>query len=233
VTSRSGPISLFSALAVQAALDSEILPAYRNATGAEVHVTWDPTTVLIERIAAGAQPDVIVAVSGSVAELASRGAVVPTSIVPIAKVGIGLATASARGVPQIDTVEALVGTLLNARSVAYSRTGASGIYFAGLLEQLGITEQVNRRATVIEKGYTAEAVVDGRADLAVQQLSELRFVAAVHVVGPLPEPVQKYTQFSAALGVAAAEDSSATDLIGLFRDEHALAAYMRAGLQAP
>nr|WP_172652691.1 hypothetical protein [Rhodococcus opacus] len=36
--------------------------------------------------------------------------------------------------------------------------------------------------------------------MAIQQLSELRFIPKVQIVGPLPESVQHYTEFAAALG---------------------------------
>ena len=98
--------------------------------------------------------------------------------------------------PAVGSVTELVRALTGARSVAYSRTGASGIYFARLLRELGIGDEVDTRATVVERGFTAEALLDGRAALAVQQISELHTVGGVDVVGPLPEPVQHYTEFS-------------------------------------
>ena len=48
--------------------------------------------------------------------------------------------------PDISSVEAFRSALLAARSIAYSRIGASGIYFAGLIERLGITDAVNAKA---------------------------------------------------------------------------------------
>ncbi|MFC0108325.1 molybdate ABC transporter substrate-binding protein [Kibdelosporangium aridum] len=212
-------LHLFSALAVKKALDS-LIPQFTTETGVAVDTVFDPTTVLMKRIEAGAKPDVIVAVTESLAAFGS--------VVPIAKAGIGVAVAPGTQIPDISTVPALCEALTSARSVAYSRTGASGIYFASMIEHLGIAAEVNARATVVDKGFTALAVVDGRADLAIQQLSELKFVPEVRIVGPLPEEVQHWSHFSVGLGTEAAPD--ATLLHKFLTGQSAKAAYAEAGL---
>jgi molybdate transport system substrate-binding protein len=225
-------VSLFSTLAVKGALDSAILPAFEKASGVRIERTFDPTTVLLRRIDEGARPDVIICTSESFDHLATSGIVDDATRVPIARTGVGIASAKTDARPDISTVEALVETLLKARSVAYSRTGASGLYFARLIEELGISAEINAFATVIEKGFTALAIVDGRADLAVQQLSELAFVAGVDVVGPIPEAIQQYTEFSAGIGTQAAGKTEAHALMGSLIGESARGAYAHAGLRA-
>jgi ABC-type molybdate transport system substrate-binding protein len=226
-------ISLFSALAVQGALDDVILPAFRAEYDAGIDITYDPTTVLVNLIRDGARPDVLIAVTDAVYDLVDSGAIDVSTILPIVKVGVGVAVASGASAPDISTKESLTRALLGARSVAYSRAGASGIYFAELLETLGVADDVNAHATVVDKGFTALAVVDGRADLAIQQLSELKFVPGVDIVGPLPEEVQRYTEFSAALSGAATEKSTAVQLLRVLAAESSNDAYLSAGLQRP
>ncbi|MFI9452011.1 substrate-binding domain-containing protein [Amycolatopsis sp. NPDC052450] len=221
-------ISLFTALSVKKALDDVLLHAFTKKHGVDVDVTYDPTTILVEKIKKGAEPDVVIAVSGAFTELEALGAVTAESRVVLAKSGIGIATAPELDDPGIGTVDALRAALTSARSVAYSRSGASGIYFARLLEELGIADEVNARATIVEKGFTALAVTDGRADLAVQQLSELKFVPQARIVGPLPDGAQHYSELSAALGPAA--PSEAADLLRFLASPEATAAYRDAGL---
>ncbi|MBE1577091.1 molybdate ABC transporter substrate-binding protein [Amycolatopsis roodepoortensis] len=221
-------ISLFSALSVKKALDDVLLHAFTTRHAVDVEVTFDPTTILVEKIGAGAEPDVVIAVSSAFAGLEATGAVIPESRVVLAKSGIGIATAPELVDPDIATVDALRATLTSARSVAYSRSGASGIYFARLLEELGIADEVNKRATVVEKGFTALAVTDGRADLAVQQISELKFVPQARVVGPLPDGAQHYSELSAALGRTAPPEAAA--LLRFLSSAEAMAAYRDAGL---
>jgi molybdate transport system substrate-binding protein len=98
--------------------------------------------------------------------------------------------------PEIATESALRATLLGAR-VAYSRIGASGIFFAQLIERMGIASEINARACIIPSGFTAEQLLTGDADLAVQQISELNLVPGVEVVGPIPRELQSPAVFSA------------------------------------
>lgn len=198
-------ITLFSTLAVRKPLEETILPAFAALTGIEVRPVFDPTTQLFRRIESREPFDVIIGVADSLVTLAGQGAIKPSTVVKVASTQVGLAVPPGTEIPDISDPARFLDLLLSARSVAYSRTGASGRYFAKLIATLGIAEEIDQRSTIIEKGFTADALIDGRADIAVQQLSELRFVPDARVAGPFPRPFQHVTPFSAAL-------NSSTDL---------------------
>jgi molybdate transport system substrate-binding protein len=221
-------VKLFSTLAVSGALADWILPAYTARTGATVETTFDPTRVLLRHIAAGARPDVLVAIRDELRRPELTGIIDAELTVPLVRTGVGLAVATGAPAPAIDTVEALVRTFIDSRSVAYSRTGASGVYFAHLLDQLGIAAEVTARATIVDKGFTALALLDGRADLAVQQLSELHTISGVDIVGPLPAAIQHYTEFAAAPAPAHPE---ALQLARFLASGAAGTAYRKYGLE--
>lgn len=225
------PVTLFSTLAVKKALDDVLLDAFTASTGIEVVGVFDPTVQLRGRIDRGETFDVMVAVTESFADLGS--VVDSSSIVPVARTGVGLAVGKDASRPDIGTTAAFVRALREARSVAYSRTGASGLYFADLIERLGIADEINERATIIEKGFIANAVVDGRADLAVQQLSELLFVPEADIVGPFPAEVQHYSEFSAALHVNAVGYPEARRFVDHLTSPAAAAAYAKTLLEVP
>ncbi|WP_324901121.1 3-oxo-tetronate 4-phosphate decarboxylase [Streptomyces sp. CB01201] len=218
-------VTLFSALAVRKALDEVVLPAFTRSTGVAVNAVFDPTAQLVRRIDAGQPFDVLIGVTDSFHPLVRRRLVAPDTLTALARTGVGLAVAPGAPRPDISTRSALVATLRAARSVAYSRTGASGRYFAGLLDDLGIADEINARATVIEKGFVAEAVVDGRADIAVQQLSELLFVPQADIAGPLPEEVQHYSHLSAILNTGSTRSPAARALLAHLRGPLAAEAY--------
>jgi molybdate transport system substrate-binding protein len=223
-------LSLFSALVIQGAIKETILPAYKLETGTEVVTSFDPTFVLMERIAKGERADILVAISSNIDELIATGILSPNGRIELVSTGVGLAVISGASQPNISSVSELKKTLLNARSVAYSLTGASGIYFGRLLDELGIAELVNEKATIITKGLIAESLLDGSADIAVQQLSELKTVPGVDVIGPLPEPVQHTTLFSAAIFAHAVSNPNSAKLLSALNSNKAKDAYRAYGL---
>jgi molybdate transport system substrate-binding protein len=220
-------LSLFCAFALKQAVEHAVLPAFTRATGIPVEAVFEPTFRLLARIETGARPDVMAGITDSLAGLAPAG--ILTDLRPVARTGVGVAVPPDTPVPEISTVDAFLNAVTTARSVAYSRSGPSGIYFAGLLERLGIAGQVTPRATVVDSGPTAAALLDGRADLAIHQLSELILVPEATIIGPLPEDIQEYTYFSTALGTA--PRAGAAELRNFLHGPEALAAYAANGLE--
>ncbi|HEX2940393.1 MAG TPA: substrate-binding domain-containing protein, partial [Rhodopila sp.] len=111
-----------------------------------------------------------------------------------------------------------------------SQAGASGIYFRSLIERMGIADAITAKATVIPAGFTAEKLVTGEADLAVQQISELLVVPGIEVIGPFPDVYQSLSAFSAAVFKDAANPALAQAFLRAVRAERAFAAYRRCGL---
>lgn len=92
---------------------------------------------------------------------------------------------------------------------------------------------MDARSTIVDQGPTAQALIDGRADMAIHQMSELMLVPEARVIGPLPHAVQHYTEFSATLSRNAAGDGLATALFKFLTGPLATRAYRRGGLQSP
>lgn len=209
-------LSLFCAIALRKAVEERLLE-FRQVTGLAVEAHYAPTNVLTQEIDDGARPDVVIGVSSALEQLRATGLLDATTLAPFAKSGIGVAVPPGTDPPDVSTVKSFIAALMAARSVAYSRNGPSGVYFARLLRELGISEKVNQTASVVDQGFTALALLDGRSDLAVQQLSELQAVPGVRIAGPLPDPVQHHTHFSIAMdpnaaGRGAAEGGAAVEL---------------------
>ncbi len=228
------PIILFSTLAVQAALEDSILPSLGVDGADRLEITFAPTAVLLDRIVTdGARPDVLIATTAGINDLSDDDVLDRATATPVAIAGVGVAVRAGAATPDISTPAALRETLLNARSVAYSQTGASGLYFAQLLATLDIADEVNARATLIQQGFVASAVVEGRADLAVQQLSELMLIDGITIVGPLPEAVQHYTEFSVARSPGTLTRPFVTQVMSALTSPAARRAYQKSGLRLP
>lgn len=189
-------VRVLSTLALKGAVLGLAVP-YEAAGGARIDAHFAPTLALLDRLRGGEDADVVILTREGLDEMAREGRVMADSCVDLARSYVGLAVKAGFAHPDIATGPALRVALLAARSVAYSRIGASGILFAHLIERLGIASEINAKACIIPSGFTAERLVTGEADLAVQQISELKQVGGIEVVGPIPRELQTPAVFSA------------------------------------
>lgn len=169
-----------------------------------VEARYDPTAAILKRIEAGERGDAAILTGEGIEALTAQGVLAAGTRVDFAASGIGIAVQAGAPHPDISTDAAFIRLLHETPSLAYSRAGASGIYFAGLLEKLGLAETVNAKATIIPQGFTAERAARGEVAIAVQQISELMAVAGVEIVGPLPPGLQTRVVFAGALFAGAA-----------------------------
>ena len=182
-----------------------MVPAYEARTGHRVEVVNDTAGAIVKRIAAGETFDVLVLTPSGLAPLAKSGRVVPDSVVPLAKVAIGVAVKEGAPKPPLATVEDFKQAVLAARKVAYidpAAGGSSGIYLDGLFKRLGIADAVAPKAVLVPGGIVADRLVTGEADLAIHQVSEILPVAGVDLVGPLPDAIQNLTTYAGAVSAA-------------------------------
>ena len=194
-------------------------------------VEFDPTMRLLKRIEAGERADIAILTDAGVEGLMAQGVLVPGSRRDLALSHIGMAVKAGAARPDISTLAALQATLLAASSIAYSGAGASGLFFAGLLERLGIAEAVNAKATIIPQGFTAALAARGEVALAIQQISELMAVEGVDILGKLPPEANTGAVFSAGLFTGADPTAAAAlDWLAAAMDAPTLAA---GGLERP
>jgi molybdate transport system substrate-binding protein len=196
-----------------------------------MEVEFDTTMRLLKRIEAGELADNAILTDAGVEGLMAQGVLVPGSRRDLALSHIGMAVKAGAPRPDISTLAALRATLLAAPSIAYSGAGASGLFFAGLLERLGLAEAVNAKATIIPQGFTAALAARGEVALAIQQISELMAVEGVDILGKLPPEANTGAVFSAGLFAGADPAAAAAlDWLAAAMDAPTLAA---GGLERP
>jgi molybdate transport system substrate-binding protein len=118
--------------------------------------------------------------------------------------------------PDISTAEALKKTLLNAKSIVYAdpaKGGASGVYFAHVIDQLGIADQLKSKTILVSGAQSAEMVAKGEAEIGVGQSSEIVPVAGARVLGPLPGEFASTTVFTAGIGASSKSPDAARSLV--------------------
>lgn len=200
-------VSVISTLALKGVLD---------AAAPGLRVEFHATQALLKDIAAGKSADVVILTDQGIAELVQKKSVVPATVVKLGRSGVGLAVRAGARKPDIRDLEALKKTLLAADSVGHSRMGASGLYFAGLLERLGLADKLKKRV-IVDKGPVAAGVASGEIQLGAQLLCELAPVKGIDIVGPLPGEVQKFYSFSAAVMARAAKPDAAQAFLDFLR----------------
>ena len=84
--------------------------------------------------------------------------------------------------------------------------------------------------TPYPQGPTALALLDGRSDLAIYQISELMLLSHAKLVGPLPQTFQHYTEFSSVRASNTIKNPEVAALLHLLHGTVAKAAYSAAGL---
>ncbi len=212
-------------------LFKHMIPAFERSSGHKVLISYDTSNIILGRINAGETGDMVVLTGPVIDNLTKQGKLVAGSRVDLAKSGVGVAIRTGAVKPDISSPEAFKRTLLAAKSIAYTATGASGIYFAGVTEKMGIGAEVKAKAKTPAGGHVAELVAKGEAELAVQMTSELRGVPGAEYLGPLPGELQMFTVFSAGLFPGAKQTEAAQALIRFLTTPDAARVYQSNGME--
>ena len=223
-------VTVMSGLALEVAVNRWLKPQFEADTPFTLDIDWRPTTAIMRSIEEGKRADVIIAINDSMDKLVQAGVVKAVTRASLADSVLGVGVRKGAPRPDVSTVEAFKQAILNARAVAYSKAGASGIYFSKLVERLGIAETVNARAVVIPMGFTAEKVASGEADLAIQQISELMSVDGIDIAGPFPAELQTVSTFDAAIFADAKNAEGAAAFLAALTSPAAAKAYADGGL---
>src|SRR5580700_3369005 len=226
-------LTIYSTIGVRSAAE-ELFRQYEKKSGQNLAVTWGTAPMLVKRIESGETADVLILSRAGIGVLMQQGRVVPDSDVTLASSGVAIAVKAGARRPDIATPEALKQTLLDAKSIAYSEPsagGASGVYFAKLIERMGIADQMKPKTKYPPAGgFSAELLLTGEAELAVQQKPELLHVAGVEIVGMLPGDLNVVTEFAAGIMPDSKDADAAHELIKMLQTPEAKAAFRAKGL---
>ena len=133
--------------------------------------------------------------------------------------------------PDIATADAVKRALLAAKTIAYSDS-ASGVYVSTeMFDKLGIKEAMEGKARKIPATPVGEIVAHGDAEIGFQQMSELKPVEGIDIIGPLPDDLQKITVFSAGIASVSKEPDAGKALIKFLASPAARAELVKSGME--
>jgi molybdate transport system substrate-binding protein len=213
-----------------------LVPEDERQTGNKVLVAYGPsmgTTInaIPVRLERGEPVDVLIMVGYALGDLVKKGKVIEDSRVDLANAPIGVAVKAGAPKPDISSADALRRALLAAKSVAYSDS-ASGVYVSTeMFRKLGIEEAMKGKAREIPATPVGEIVAKSEAEIGFQQIAELKPVAGIDIVGPLPADLQKITVFSAGVATVSKEPEAGRALIRFLTSPVASAEIIRSGLE--
>ena len=214
----------------------QLVPTYEAATHNKLTTEFGPSmgtthNAIPVRLDRGEAIDVIILASPALDELIKNGKVRAGSRTDLVISKIGMAVKAGAPHPDITSLDALKRTLLSAKSIAYSDS-ASGVYLSTeLFPKMGIWDQIKGKSKKIEADPVGNFVATGEFEIGFQQISELRPVKGIDIVGELPEGAQRATIFSAAIPTTAVHPEAAKALIDWLASPAAYAAIRNSGLE--
>jgi len=187
---------------------TELIPEFIGASGHEVDTEFGTVGAMKDRFVGGEKVDAIALSTVVLDALAKEGRFVLGSRVEFGRASCGVAIRDGFLTPNIATPETFKKALLAARSVAMTdpaQGGSSGIYFAKLLERMGIAEEMKDKLIYGKAGRDVGMLVRNlRAELGVTFTSEFIPIEGLRVVGNFP----KEYEFVNAYGAAVAADGA-------------------------
>ena len=195
-------LKVLSAGAVEGPLTA-LVAEFARAHGVEVDLDFSTVGDLKARFVGGETADVIALSMPVLQALDQEGRFVPGSIVELGRASCGVAIRDGFLTPNIATAEAFKKALLNARSVAQTdpaQGGSSGIYFAALMERMGIADEMKDKMRYGKTGRDVGLLVRGlRAELGVTFTSEFLPIEGLRVIGTFPKAYEYVNGYGAAI----------------------------------
>jgi molybdate transport system substrate-binding protein len=226
-------LKLYCTIATQPVVET-LIPRFEAANGCHFTVVWNTAPAMVKRLQAGEQGDVLLLNKAGVETMKAAGRLAESSIRPIASSATAVAVKAGARRPDISSPDSFRQTLLRAKSISYSHPdagGASGIYVAKLLQQWGIEREINAKTRFPPPaGLTAQFLLTGEAEIAIQQKPELMQVKGIEVVGFLPGDLHFVTHFVAGVDAKSTQPALAASFIDFLRMPDARELFTSAGL---
>ena len=209
----------------------EIGPEFERATGHRIAVTIDVAAAMTRRFEAGEPCDLLVVIENQLDGLIRSGKILASSRTVLARSGIGVEVCKGARKPDISTADAFKRAVLDAKSVAYLKEGASGVYLAGLFDRMGIAKSIEPKLTRPDTDIVSKLVAEGKIELGLVVITQILTTPGVELVGPLPPEIQSYLVFAAGVASGSSVKDPAQELLRFMAGERAKGALRSQGME--
>src|SRR5262249_18646397 len=169
---------------------TDVAARFTRHTGDKIELSFATIAGVQKRLEHGEPAGIIMGTRSVIAQMERAGVLVAGSLTELGRTLTGICVHAAAPMPDISTPEGFKQTMLRVRSVAYTNPqagGTSGIFFAGLLERLGIAAPVGNKALLCSDGdEVVEKASTGDAEIGSTFINENVPSQGLKVVGPPP-----------------------------------------------
>ena len=194
----------------------ELLPQFEKASGHTVTAGYATLGDITKRLIEGEAADVAIVSPAQNEELQKQGKLLAGSRVEISRVGFTVFVKKGAAKPDLGSVDALKRTLLAAKSIALgdpARGGGAGVFAAGLIQRLGLSEEIKAKTKLVPSGTeVAEAVAKGETEIGIGVASDAAIIPGLDSI-PLPSDVQSYSLYVAGISSGSKQAEAAKALI--------------------
>ena len=211
----------------------DLTPQIEKAIGSKLAPQFNTSKNLRDKILAGEPFDAAILSSDVLGDLIQQGKIAAGTRVDISRTGMGVGVRAGAPKPDISTPEALKQTLLNAKAITFNPSGASAAPTYEMFGRMGIADALKPKLMLdaAEEGRPQKNVAEGKADLVITLIPEIRFFPGVELVGPVPAEFQSYINFSAGVGTNAHDAEAAKALIRFITGSAGVAVLKAKGME--
>ena len=196
---QAAEVKVLAAGALQVAMRN-LAEDFNKATGNHVTITaTNPANVAKEM--AGGQFDVVVAALPSMAEFDEGGKLEGGTRAGLARTGIGISIKAGAPKPDLSSVTAFKKAVMDAKNVIYTDPSApntSGAVTQHILTNAGLLDAVKKKGLQEGLAPGRERIAKGEYEMGFFNVSEA-LAPGVVLAGPVPAPLQQYTNYDVAV----------------------------------
>ena len=192
----------------------ELLPQIEHSIGRKITAQYNSSKAIREKIQSGEPFDAAILTSDIIDDLIKQGKIAGGTRADIARTGMGVGVRAGAPKPDVSTPDALKRTLLSAKSISFNPSGASAPHIHEIFERLGIAENVKSKLMLdADPGRPQMNVADGKAELVITLIPEIKFFKGVELAGPVPADLQSYISFAGGVATNTHNADAAKALI--------------------